>query len=130
MLHGDPSAFEEIVRRTSRLVFARLYLETGDNHRAEDLLQETWLRAFRAFGELKDARNLRSWLLTIASHALTDATRGDLARKRGGASSLPRKTWPSIPTPPCLPRRKRPALSSGDVSWPPFARCPKSIGCR
>jgi RNA polymerase sigma-70 factor (ECF subfamily) len=83
---GDRSAFEEIVRRTSRLVFARLYLETGDRHRAEDLLQETWLRAFRALGELKDAANLRSWLLTIATHALTDAARGEQARKRGGAA--------------------------------------------
>jgi RNA polymerase sigma-70 factor (ECF subfamily) len=80
--HGDQGAFEEIVRRTSRLVFARLYLETGDTHRAEDLLQETWLRAFRALGELQDARNLRPWLLAIAHHALTDAVRGDLARKR------------------------------------------------
>src|SRR5437588_10666742 len=44
---GDRAAFEELVRRTSRLVFARLYLETGDTHQAEDLLQETWLRAYR-----------------------------------------------------------------------------------
>src|ERR1700686_2529247 len=78
--HGDRVAFEEIVRRTSRLVFARLYLETGDTHRVEDLLQETWLRAFRALGELQDARNLRPWLLAIAQHALTDALRGDRAR--------------------------------------------------
>jgi RNA polymerase sigma-70 factor (ECF subfamily) len=84
--HGDRVAFEEIVRRTSRLVFARLYLETGDTHRAEDLLQETWLRAFRALGDLEDARTLRPWLLTIAHHALTDAIRGDLARKRGRPS--------------------------------------------
>jgi RNA polymerase sigma-70 factor (ECF subfamily) len=81
---GDRGAFEEIVRRTSRLVFARLYLETGDSHRAEDLLQETWLRAFRALGELRDAANLRAWLLTIANHTLTDTARGEQARKRGG----------------------------------------------
>jgi RNA polymerase sigma-70 factor (ECF subfamily) len=86
---GDREAFEEIVRRTSRLVFARLYLETGDNHRAEDLLQETWLRAFRALGELKDAGNLRPWLLTIAHHALTDAVRGDLAKKRTAGRAEP-----------------------------------------
>jgi hypothetical protein len=29
---GDRPAFEELVRRTSRLVYARLYLETGDRH--------------------------------------------------------------------------------------------------
>ena len=32
---GDRGAFEELIRRTGRLVFARLYLETGDRHRAE-----------------------------------------------------------------------------------------------
>ena len=45
---GDRGAFGELVRRTSRLVYARLYLETGDAHRAEDLLQETYLSAFRS----------------------------------------------------------------------------------
>ncbi len=45
---GDRTAFEELVRRLRRLVFARLFLETGDAHRAEDLLQETYLRAFRS----------------------------------------------------------------------------------
>ena len=38
---GDRAAFEELVRRCSRLVYARLYLEVGDSHHAEDLLQET-----------------------------------------------------------------------------------------
>src|SRR5262249_58709803 len=42
---GDRTAFEELVRRMSRLAFARLFLETGDAHRAEDLLQETLLSA-------------------------------------------------------------------------------------
>src|SRR6266481_2523247 len=42
---GERAAFEELLRRTSRLVFARLYLETGDTHQAEDLVQETYLLA-------------------------------------------------------------------------------------
>jgi RNA polymerase sigma-70 factor (ECF subfamily) len=49
---GDRAAFEELVRRTSRLVFARLYLETGDRHQTEDLVQETLLTAFRTLGQL------------------------------------------------------------------------------
>ena len=39
--NGDRAAFEELVRRTSRLVFARLYLDTGKADRTEDLVQET-----------------------------------------------------------------------------------------
>jgi RNA polymerase sigma-70 factor (ECF subfamily) len=81
-MRGDRTAFEELVRRTSRLVFARLYLETGDTHRAEDLLQETWLRAFRSLHGLSDPANLRSWLLTIAQNALSDANRAESRQKR------------------------------------------------
>ncbi|MCI0379950.1 MAG: sigma-70 family RNA polymerase sigma factor [Gemmataceae bacterium] len=79
---GDRGAFEEIVRRTSRLVFARLYLETGDTHRCEDLLQETLLRAFRSIQGLHDPGQLRGWLLTIAQNVLTDAARRDNRQKR------------------------------------------------
>jgi RNA polymerase sigma-70 factor (ECF subfamily) len=84
---GDRSAFEELVRRTSRLVFARLYLETGDVHRAEDLLQETLLTAFRSLSKLAEPRAFRGWLLTIAQNVLTDAVRRDLRQKRAGPPS-------------------------------------------
>lgn len=79
---GDRAAFEELVRRTSRLVFARLYLETGDRQRSEDLLQETLLTAFRRLRWLEDAKNFRSWLLTIAQNLAFDAARHDLRKKR------------------------------------------------
>ncbi len=49
---GDRPAFEELVRRSTRLIYARLYLETGDRHWAEDLAQETWLLAYRALPKL------------------------------------------------------------------------------
>ena len=93
---GDRAAFEELVRRTSRLVFARLYLETGDTHRAEDLLQETWLRAFRALGRLDDPARFRTWLLAIAQNALTDAARSESRRKR---LPMPRAGPPAAPSP-------------------------------
>src|SRR5436309_6405417 len=79
---GDREAFEELVRRTSRRVFARLYLETGDAHRAEDLLQETFLLAFRSLHRLVDPAGFRPWLLTIAHTALVDAARRDARQKR------------------------------------------------
>jgi len=89
---GDRAAFEELVRRTSRLVFARLYLETGDAHRAEDLLQETLLVAFRSLRELTDVRGFRPWLLRIAQNQAIDAARRDVRKKRAspaGTSAIP-----------------------------------------
>jgi RNA polymerase sigma-70 factor (ECF subfamily) len=79
---GDRGAFEELVRRTSRLVYARLYLETGDAHQAEDLLQETYLAAFRSLHRLADVATFRPWLLTIALNACRDAARRDSRQKR------------------------------------------------
>jgi RNA polymerase sigma-70 factor (ECF subfamily) len=79
---GDRAAFEELVRRSSRLVFTRLYLETGCAHRAEDLLQETMLLAYRSLPKLADPAGYRSWLLTIAHNALIDAARREGRRKR------------------------------------------------
>src|SRR5262245_20813705 len=79
---GSRAAFEELVRRTSRLVFARLYLETGDTHQAEDLLQETLLVAFRSLPQLTDAASFRPWLLRIAVNHAIDAARKDARKKR------------------------------------------------
>ncbi len=86
---GDRAAFEELVRRTSRLVFARLYLETGDVHRAEDLLQETLLVAFRSMRDLSDIRRFRPWLLRIATNLAIDAARRDLRKKRAAPLEIP-----------------------------------------
>ena len=79
---GDRAAFEELVRRSTRLVFARLYLETGSTHRAEDLLQETLLRAYRSLPRLSDPAGYRAWLLSIAHNVTIDAARRDDRRKR------------------------------------------------
>ena len=79
---GDRAAFEELVRRTSRLVFARLYLETGDSHQAEDLLQETLLTAYRMIGQLTQPDRFRAWLLRIAQNLAVNASRRETRKKR------------------------------------------------
>jgi RNA polymerase sigma-70 factor (ECF subfamily) len=84
---GDRAAFEELVRRTSRLVFARLFLETGDAHRAEDLLQETWLRAYRNLAKLEQPADFRAWLLRIAQNVVIDAARRESRLKRAAPAS-------------------------------------------
>lgn len=79
---GDRAAFEELVRRTSRLLFARLYLDTGDTHQAEDLLQETLLRAYRTLDRLTEPGKFRAWLLRIAQNVAIDAARKAHRQKR------------------------------------------------
>src|SRR2546421_8540796 len=62
---GDRQAFEELVRRTARLVFARAYLECGRYERAEDLTQETYLLAWRRIRQINEPATFRAWLMSI-----------------------------------------------------------------
>ena len=98
---GDRQAFEELIRRTGRLVFSRCYLDTGDVHRAEDLAQETFLIAWRSIGQVSDAGGFRAWLMSIARSAAIDAARHDRRKKRsagrGDESDLRELTDASSP---------------------------------
>jgi RNA polymerase sigma-70 factor (ECF subfamily) len=82
---GDRAAFEQLVRRTARLVYARQYLEARDPHRAEDLAQETFLLAWRSIAQLEDPAGFRPWLLRIARTAAADSFRHDTRKKRAGS---------------------------------------------
>ena len=79
---GEADAFEELVRTTTRLVFARCVLETGDPQRAEDLVQETYFTAYRSLRQLKSPDTFRAWLLRIAQNACIDAHRRDARLRR------------------------------------------------
>jgi len=51
-------------------------------HDADDCFQETFISALRAYPDLQDARNLRAWLLTIASRKAIDHHRSKARRPR------------------------------------------------
>lgn len=56
----------------------------GDPHRAEDLAQETMLKAYRAWHQYKPGTNARAWLLTILRHTFINEFR----RERGKAHTV------------------------------------------
>ena len=78
----DRAAFEELVRRTARLVYSRIYFAVGDAHRAEDLTQETLMTAWRSIGQMTDAAGFRPWLLSIARTEILQASRRNSRQKR------------------------------------------------
>jgi RNA polymerase sigma factor (sigma-70 family) len=57
----------------------RFLVATVGRGDADDCYQETWLAALRAYPRLRDASNLRSWILTVAHHKAIDHLR---ARRR------------------------------------------------
>jgi RNA polymerase sigma-70 factor, ECF subfamily len=64
---GEEPAFGELYRRTRPLV-ARLLagFSTLDSDEVEDVIQETYVRAFKALPRLKEAGAFEAWLLSIA----------------------------------------------------------------
>jgi RNA polymerase sigma-70 factor (ECF subfamily) len=88
---GDRGAFEELVRRSARLVFARVYLETGDRQRSEDLVQETYLLAWKRIGSLNEPKDFRAWLGAISHRVAVDSIRREGRKKRASALRLARQ---------------------------------------
>ena len=66
--------FEWFYESHSGEVLAFLRRRAGRD-RADDLFQETFLRALRAYDRLEHGEHLRAWVLTIAANALVDAAR-------------------------------------------------------
>jgi RNA polymerase sigma-70 factor, ECF subfamily len=58
-----------------RSLYGTAYRMTRNAHDAEDLVQETFLRAYRAFGTYTPGTNIRAWLFTILHRVRTDAFR-------------------------------------------------------
>jgi RNA polymerase sigma-70 factor (ECF subfamily) len=79
---GDRQAFEELVRRTSRALFARIYLETANAHKAEDIAQETYLSAWRSIRSLAEPKKFRAWLFSIGHTALLQSVRRESGKRR------------------------------------------------
>lgn len=78
---GEIGSFDRIVERYTARLFTHLYRMVRNREEAEDLTQETFLRAYRALGQLDLARPLRNWLYTIATHTALNAMRTQ--RRRG-----------------------------------------------
>lgn len=67
--------FEAEVLPQLRPLFGMAYRLTGNAHDAEDLVQETMLRAHRAFDRYRPGTNARAWLFTILHRLRTDSLR-------------------------------------------------------
>ncbi len=73
---------DSIVKHLDTLFSAALRL-TGDTAEAEDLVQDTCLRAYEAAATLSHPERVKHWLLKILTHRYIDA-----ARKRAGQPTI------------------------------------------
>ena len=77
---GDPLAAAALVRATQSDVW-RLCAALGDRQSADDLTQETYLRAFGSLHRFEGRSSLRTWLLSIARGVCADAVRSRRRRR-------------------------------------------------
>src|SRR5438046_1774864 len=83
---GDEDAFRSLVERHSRTLFSLAFRMTGNEHDAEDVVQESLLRAYRKIESFDARASFRTWLYRIAVNCSLDMVR---ARKRRSEASGP-----------------------------------------
>ena len=72
---GDEEAFRLIFDRYSRPVLGFIYDMVGDRALAEDLAQETFVRAYRGLSGLREETKLSTWLFAIAKNCAREQLR-------------------------------------------------------
>ena len=76
---GDTDAFRVLVERHSRALFRLAYRMTGNQQDAEDVVQDSFLRAYKQLARFDERASFGTWLYRIAINCSLDLVR---SRKR------------------------------------------------
>jgi RNA polymerase sigma-70 factor (ECF subfamily) len=109
---GDRDAFRTLVERHSRGLFRLAFRMTGNQQDAEDVVQESFLRAYRQLGNFDERASFGTWLYRIVTNCSLDVVR---ARKRRSEHFAPVDDDAADPmqdVPARDPNPERTALSS------------------
>ena len=80
---GDSVAFRALVERHGRAVFRLAHRMTGNAQDAEDVVQETFLKAYKQLGRFESRANFGTWLHRIAVNCSIDLIRSRPHRESG-----------------------------------------------
>ena len=72
ILSGDDAAFGILVGKYQKNVHALIWRKIGDYHYAEDIMQDTFLQAYRKLSTLKNPNQFAGWLYVIANRLCID----------------------------------------------------------
>jgi RNA polymerase sigma-70 factor, ECF subfamily len=78
---GDDVAFRELIEPHRRAIHVHCYRMLGSTHEAEDVVQETFFRAWRFLDAYAARASFSAWLYGIATHACLDALRRPRPRR-------------------------------------------------
>jgi RNA polymerase sigma-70 factor (ECF subfamily) len=74
-LRGDEEAFEMVIRTYSRHLFAVAFAILQDRGEAEDVVQETLVKAYRGRWRVREAEKFPAWMASVARHRALDILR-------------------------------------------------------
>ncbi len=89
VLEGDVDRFRLLVDRHSRAIFRLAWRMTGNEHDAEDVVQETFIRAYRQLARFELRANFGTWIHRIAVNCALDQIKARTRRGRGVDSRDP-----------------------------------------
>jgi RNA polymerase sigma-70 factor, ECF subfamily len=72
---GDRDAFRVLVERHARSIYRLAFRMTGNQQDAEDIVQDTLLKAYRQLGRFEDRASFSTWLYRIAANCSLDLLR-------------------------------------------------------
>ena len=113
---GDAGASRELVRLFHRPIFFYVSRLVGQAQDAEDVTQETFVKAFRALHKVDTTRPLLNWLYTIARRTALNHLRG-------------RRDWTELPPEPVSDGPGLPAALKRSFTGPANACSPPRIFC-
>ena len=80
VLAGKHESFRVLVERHGRKVFGLAFRMTGNEHDADEVVQETFVRAFKGLASMREDTKLSTWLFGIAKNVARESLR---SRRRG-----------------------------------------------
>lgn len=96
---GDQDAFRVLVDRHSRSLYRLAYRMTGKPEDAEDVVQETFIRAFRQLSRFEARANVSTWLYRIAFNCAVDFLRARPRRESATEDEVLERMAPSASGP-------------------------------
>lgn len=108
--NGDAAAWEPLVRAHQDAIFRFAYLLLGDPDDAEDVAQETFLRAWKYLGRFDTTRPFRPWLLSITSNLASN-----WRRSAGRYMSALTRAFQAEPSPDSIEERSTQRMQADDL---------------
>jgi hypothetical protein len=123
-LGGEERAFSELVERYQTRLLNFVYRTIGDREKAEDLVQEVFIRVYRHLHRFDRSKKFSTWAYTIASNLAKNELRNRSRRRTGRTTTGPFSSRTA---------RRDPTTCTGNVTFGSWSKslsqsCPSITG--